>query len=286
MKAKTISKLLVRLSSVICTIGAAVFSAGAAREHLSKIIQIPDAAYNTLLVTGSVLISLSILGFIVSLLGLPSKLILENVVYRNLGSKYICVYAKQSDVSRLHSLYTEYFGGDVPSPDLMRAWIRQLPKAFSMIYRIDDESIKKKQQVLVGSFKVLMLTEDAVCALEAEQLSGSTFQPEHLARRQTDAAASYVGDVIGTTRFAQGVLLGYLNAACEQAIKRGLPIYARPLTKEGKRVMRKYGFVEVSDNQSPPEIGRICKLVIEKHDVFTVTRKSRQRRRKSPEQDA
>jgi hypothetical protein len=279
MKAKTINKLIVKISSIICTIGAAVFGAGAAREHFSRFIHVPDAVYNALLVIGVILISLSIIGFAASLYGLPSKLILENVVYRNLGSKYICIYARQSDVSRLHDLYSEYFGGDVPSTELMRSWIKQSRKAFTMIYRVDNESIRKRKHVLVGSFKVLLLTEAAVRALEAEQVSGSTFQPDHLARRQSDAAGCYVGDVIGTTRFAQGVLLGYLNVACEQAIKKGLPIYARPLTKEGQRVMKKYGFVEVSDGHSSPEIGRICKLVIDEDELLAGKRKSQHRRR-------
>jgi len=144
----------------------------------------------------------------------------------------------------------------------MRAWVQKYRKAFVMVYRVDDSSIKKKQQTLVGSFKVLLISKDAVRALEAGQVSGSTLKPEHIVSRQSDAAAYYVGDVAGHKGPARGFLLASLNAACEKAISKRLPIYARPLTNDGLRIMEQYGFVQAADGKSPPEIGKMCKLTV------------------------
>jgi hypothetical protein len=261
MEAESMKKTIGPLSVVLCTVGAAVLAIAVAKDHISKIIDIPEPWYKAMLVIGGVLVFLGFVGFLVSVVISPAGHVLD-FVNKKLGEKYMLIYASQADLPQLHSFYTEFFGDDVPSLGLMRAWVQKYRKAFAMVYRVDDTSIKKKQQVLSGSFKVLLVTEEAVRGLESGQVSGSTFEPNHIASRQKDAAAYYVGDVVAKTRLARGFILASLNAACEQAIRKGLPIYARPLTSDGLRVMTQYGFVQAADRKSSPEIGKMCKLMI------------------------
>ena len=54
--------------------------------------------------------------------------------------------------------------------------------------------------------------------------------------------------------------MAQLNAAVWPAVRSAVTVYARPLTKDGLRVMTKHGFVQVSDGRSAPQIGRSCKL--------------------------
>jgi hypothetical protein len=150
-------------------------------------------------------------------------------------------------------------------------------RAFAMVYQIEDSSIEAESRSLVGSFKVLPVTEEAVRGLELKRLTGSSLRPEHIAKRQKDTAGFYVGDVFATTTFARGRIMAHIIIECEQAIRKGLPIYARPLTKDGKKTMKRRGFVRVDDGKSPPEIGEICRLVVSGYT-------SSSRWRKSPEQ--
>ncbi|MDT7541233.1 MAG: hypothetical protein QOE33_1137 [Acidobacteriota bacterium] len=273
-------KYLLTLPSLLCTIGAAILGMALAKDSISKIITLPEKAYSVMLIAGVTLILLGLIVLLFSVVSSPTKSIIDKILFSRLNSKYVCVQATQADLPQLHDLYTEYFGADVPSVSLMRSWMQQYRKTFAMVYRVNDMSIKKKEQVLVGSYKILLITEEAVRELERGQLSGSTFMPKHIARRQKDAAAYYVGDVVATTQFARGVLLGYLNAACEQAIRKGFPIYARPLTSAGRRVMTGYGFVLAADGKTAPELGRLCKLVTNQDKSYTRTRTPRSGSRK------
>lgn len=56
--------------------------------------------------------------------------------------------------------------------------------------------------------------------------------------------------------------MAQLNAAISPVGRGAVTVYARPLTKDGLRVMTKHGFVQVSDSRSAPQIGRACKLHI------------------------
>lgn len=268
--------------SVFCTVGGAVFAIAVESDHISKIIDIPEVGYKAMLIIGGLLVLLGLTAITVSVLRSRTSRLLD-FVSKKRGHKYILVYASYPDLPQLHSFYQEFFEDDVPSLDLMRTWVRKYRKAFAMVYRVNDISIKKKQQVLAGSYKVLLVTEEAVRGLEAEDLCGSTFKAEHVASRQKDAAAYYIGDVIATTRLARGFILASLNVACEHAFRRGLPIYARPLTSDGLRVMTQYGFVQVHDENSPPEMEKMCKLTTggdgDKSRRVKKTSKTRKRQR-------
>ncbi len=248
-------------AGVLCTVGAAIFCLALAKEPISKFIILPDFIYSIAFVIGTLMILWGFLGWFASVLTPPANRVLE-IVHKKLNAKYICVFATQDDLPQLYDLYSEFFDDEVPSLNLMKSWVRQNRKAFALVYRVDNSSIKQKEQVLAGSFKVLPITQEAVQGLESEQLSGSTFEAKHIARNQKDAAAYYVGDVVATRRSARAFILASLNFACENALRKGLPIYARPLTEDGKRVMTKYNFVQANDGKSPPQIGKICKLMV------------------------
>jgi hypothetical protein len=187
----------------------------------------------------------------------------------------------------LHDFYAKYFGSDVPSIDLMKSWIARCKTAFVLVSRVHQTSGLAMKQELVGSFKLLPLTLDAVRALDAGQMTGSMFKPEHVARNKKETIAVYVGDVAATSQFARAMVIAHLTVACTPAVGRGLPIYARPLTGDGLRVMTKHGFVQVSDGTSRPEIGRICKLESAKLGRLreTSVRRLTQRRRSKPPND-
>jgi hypothetical protein len=257
-------KPLLNAALTLCTVGGAIFGIGVSENAMSQVARLPARAFHLLTLIGGILIILGLVSLLLSFLYHPVQDVVSRIVYGDVNSRYTCVSAGLHDLVGLHEFYTKYFGSDVPSVELMTSWSMRSKSAFMVVRRITQESGLAMEQTLVGSFKVLPLTVDAVRTLDAGQVTGSTFKSEHVATNQRETAAFYVGDVAATGQVARGMVLAHLNAACAPAIKRGLPIYARPLTRDGLRVMTKHGFVQVSDGASAPEIGRICKLVLGK----------------------
>ena len=170
---------------------------------------------------------------------------------------YNYTFARLSDLPSIHALYADHFGEEVPSIDLMRSWLSRCKTCFALVNRVVRRNGLVTEQQLVGSFKLLPLTKAGIEAIERGTATGSSFRPEHIStNKKRSVVAYYVGDVVGTTRRARGMVILYLRAACNDI---QLPLYARPLTEDGVRVMMKYGFTHISNITRQPEIGRMCK---------------------------
>jgi hypothetical protein len=253
-------KTLLNTGLALCTVGAAILTVGVSEDAILKVVRLPGRTFHLLLLSGGLLVGLGVALLVASLIFGSVQDAISRVRSRDANSEYISGNASRSDLAGLHDFYTEYFGSDVPSIDLMKSWIARCKTAFVLVSRVHQTAGLAMKQELVGSFKLLPLTLDAVRSLDAGQITGSMFKPEHIARNKKDTVAVYIGDVAATSQFARAMVIAHLNVACTPAITRGLPIYARPLTRDGLRVMTRHGFVQVSDGTSPPEIGRICKL--------------------------
>ena len=246
--------------TILCAIGAAFL---VLREGLAKWYPHADRISNAFLATGILLSALGVLAFLVpTLIGLgnPIREGISNVVFRAAESPHVRVFAGAADLGALHDVYTHYFGDDVPSVELMRSWINRCESAFVLIYRETQKSDLSKGQELVGSYKVLPLTASGIEALKAGRASGATFKPEHISAANRRVSAYYIGDLFATDRTAKAVVLHELRASCMQFKNREITFYARPLTREGRHVMTRRGFVQVSDGSSKPEVGKLCSL--------------------------
>lgn len=266
-------KSFLNASLALCTVGAAVWAIGLSEDAVSKIVHLPVRLFRWSMITGGLLIGLGLCLLIVFAVYYPVQNIISRVLYGAINSRYVTINARKRDLMGLHDLYTEHFGSDVPSIDLMRSWIARCRTAFVLVHRVTQKSGLTTRQQLVGSFKLLPLTSEAVGALDAGQITGSMFRPDHIARNKRETAAYYIGDLVGAGWFARGMVMAHLNAACIPAVKRGAPLYARPLTRDGLRIMTQYGFLQVSDGESAPEIGRICKLELGKSKPSTSVRR-------------
>ena len=257
----------------LCTVGGAMFAVGASKDPVSKVVVLPDAAFGILMAVGGVFVAAGVVAFMLSLLIDRIEQAVSQVVYGDLDSKYLCTQARPSDLAGLHALYTRYFGDDVPDIELMRTWVAKCGSAFTIVQRIVEDSGLPTRQELVGSFKLLPLTAKSVRAIDLGQATGSTFRSEHISGGRSRPAGYYVGDVVATTRFARGVVMAQLNAALSPAVRGAVSVYARPLTRDGLRVMTKHGFAQVSDGRSAPQIGLACKLHVGSQSESVVSRK-------------
>lgn len=164
--------------------------------------------------------------------------------------------ADESDLLKLRTLYRDYFHGEAPSLDAMRAWLSRYQRALWLVK--DRGRSRSETPPLVGSFKILPLTKRGVEALDREEVFGSTLAERHIAARGRGVVAYYVGDVVGIDLGARAAITSRLHEILAGELAQ-FPVYARPLTRDGRRVMRAAGFRCVSDG-SEPEIPKMCRL--------------------------
>ena len=224
-------------AGLLCTVGAGIFAVGVSQNQISRVVHFPNVAFVIFMVIGGALVVAGAIRFMLSIVMDRIDQIVS--VYLGLDAKYLCTQAQHSDLAGLFDLYTRYFGADVPDIELMSAWITKCASAFTLVQKVIGESGLSTRQELVGSFKILPLTKKGVNAIELGQTTGSTFRPEHISGSRSRPVAYYVGDVVATTRFARAVVMAQLNAAISPVVRGPMTVYARPLTKDGLRVIDK-----------------------------------------------
>lgn len=250
-------KTPLNVALALCPIGAAALAIGGSKEVVETLmfLEVPGFVFTFFSVVGTALSVLGLVAF-ARFLFEPAGSVLITVC-SGFGAMYVREAARRTDLPRLHMLYSSHFGRDVPSVERMRLWLARCATIFTLIHRVRrNEGLSE----LTGTFKFIPLTVAGVRDLELGRVTGSTFRPEHVCSCRERAAGCYVGDVVATTWFGRGVVMANLRDACSDAVGRGLVIFARPLTGDGLRLMIRYGFIQVSDGRSSPEIGKVCRL--------------------------
>ena len=100
----------------------------------------------------------------------------------------------------------------------------------------------------------------AVAAVEREELFGENFLAEHIVKENGRPAAVYIGAIAASDRWSQAEALGHLREHMARYRRKGLPVYARPVTKRGLQLLNKNGFVSVSSGTTSDELKRTYKL--------------------------
>lgn len=164
------------------------------------------------------------------------------------------------DVQRVVELMRRFFGEETPTPSRMLEWQRRNKTVLTAVYlkKLKRGKIDKE---LIGVFKILPLTQQAVDLLESEQKSGATLKAQDIANEGGEAAALYIGDVVALTRGGKAEVLRQLKQRVEPQIDLGVPVYTRPLTADGARLVLKYNFIPVMKEIPSGAPGRIHKLL-------------------------
>lgn len=246
------------LGIILCTAGGTLL---VIREPLSRSFPTAERSWAAALWLGILLCVLGLVALVLpSIIGLgtPLKESFVQVLFPGLELAHFRTFAEEADLPVLHTLYREHFD-DVPSLEHMRSWRHRCDTSFVLVYRESSGADLAEREQMVGSFKFLPLTAAGIKSLELGQITGSTFKPEHVCASRSRASAYYIGDVFASDSTAKAVVLHELKAACLEQSRRGVAFYARPLTSDGRRVMKRRGFVQVADG-TPPEIGKLCRL--------------------------
>ena len=157
------------------------------------------------------------------------------------------------DLPHLFRTYQRTFPNHFPRADKMRAWMERSGTCFVMVDRVMPDGSRQ----WAGSFKLLPLSAKGVHDLEMGYVTGSSFNPEHLSRSRRYASGLYVGDLHATHgRDFQGVV-NALDKVCSKY--QHLPIYGRPVSRHGRKVMEERSFVDADSKVKDLRLNCLCR---------------------------
>jgi pimeloyl-ACP methyl ester carboxylesterase len=158
-------------------------------------------------------------------------------------NEVLCDKARESDAEAIHELAEGYFGdGVTPAADLMEL-IRE--GHFMNVVREIEHDGNAKRETIAGYFCVFPLNAAAREALVAGRLSGGEISTGHVASSAEHVACVYIGAVVGRGHYPSGMILGELKAFLySKSFPAGMEFITRPVSKDGIRLARKYGFKE------------------------------------------
>ncbi len=234
----------------LLAVAAILMAIPVARPDLAKVVQVSELFYLGLDVAGACLAIAGITGL--------AALVLSRALARDAAwceFRPVC----RGDAKEVHELMSQAFGEESPSINRVLEWQRRNRAVMTAVY-VKKLVRGKVSRRLVGVFKILPLTAEAVTLLEREQLTGANISPAFIAGPNEQPAGLYIGDVLAVSAHAKGELLRQLMTVLQAGAKAGIPLYARPLTAHGARLVRKYHFVPVTSELTPGTLGRIHRL--------------------------
>ena len=142
-----------------------------------------------------------------------------------------------------------------------KAWYRKNNKLFWFLFEVASKKGKRHDPRLVGSFSMIPLTKSAAQQVCREELAGSGFTAEHIAKPSRPLVAIYIGGVIAEGFFAKGEVLARLSERIERLQEKEIPIFTRPVTDKGLSLVNKYDFEPTTEESGLKHIYRLGKPV-------------------------
>lgn len=219
------------------TIGGGLLALSGVKDQTTSIIKVPPVIFTLILVSGIVLVLISIT--------IGSYLLIPTIAGRKLIT-YEAVLAQRGDLEELHEFFEKHVGPHFATLEAWRKRHDKNPRTFFMVKAITKRKFKKKE-VLVGAFTIIPVTDTARGLLEKDQLSAATFSPEHIAPTSEKPAALYISGIVGSNFRARGYALSLLINNLRMEKERGNHLlYTRPMTVDGLRLAKAHGFSPVN----------------------------------------
>jgi hypothetical protein len=221
-----------------------------ARFDLDKAVRLPQLVFSGLAVVGFVLAGTGLLGVAAFLL---TRMFAKDATWSEFRP------VSRGDAKAVRHMMSEAFGDESPTPTRILEWQRRNGGVMTAVYTKKLVAGKASRE-LVGVFKIVPLKREAIGLIEREEVTGANFPPELIADPAETPAGLYIGDVLAVTARAKGDLLRQLIGALKRRSTPSTPLYTRPLTSHGSRLVRKYGFKPVASDLPAGALGRIHKL--------------------------
>lgn len=207
----------------------------------------PSPFYTTALWAGLSSLAILIVCFVLTHFG--------NWVQRDVTERIRPV--KRDELGDLLPLYDRVVGGERPTLNELKEVFNANNQAFRFLEKVVRRGFNTKRQFL-GFCTIVPIAKEAEPLLAAEQLNGLRMNKSHVLAPRKTCRTIYIGSVGGVGNHARAAVLNYVLGLIDDCAERGVNrIYTRPVTQDGLRVAKKYGFRPVKDDVGPNELRRL-----------------------------
>lgn len=154
--------------------------------------------------------------------------------------------AQEADLPALRKIAVKYFGDKVTAVSRMKEWHTQNPSVFSMV-TTETRRGRRKTIDLDGYFCVVPLRAAAAADIAAERKGINDLGADEVCTPSETPSGVYVGAVAASDKATRSAALqGLLGEVKRMArSRRDTLIMTRPVTHDGLRLVRAFGFQPV-----------------------------------------
>lgn len=167
---------------------------------------------------------------------------------------YLCRAARFDELEEVHQYAVRQFGTEIITLARMQAWHRRNPEVINVIVPNGSDRI-------VGAFSVIPLNIAARRLLESNLLEARAIQASHIVTDPRRAACHYVSGVAGDIKPVQATAITRIEEQLRR-LRSGHTVFTRPLTNEGLRLCKRYGFRPLSTSCVGDQLGCLYYLVM------------------------
>lgn len=175
---------------------------------------------------------------------------------RDVVEKFEC--ATRDEIQEVLPFYDRVIGsGQRPSINALKAMF-SANKSIFRFYKRKSMRGEKKIVEVKGFCTVIPMNKAAEELLRKGELNGLKMDGTHIARVKDKCNVFYIGSIGGEGAYAKAAVLTYVLGVVDEFAQRGCTrVYTRPITKDGLRVAKAYGFVG-GNGDGAPELGELC----------------------------
>jgi hypothetical protein len=220
------------LSLVLFTLGGAITGVFAFRDRVAVYLDLPAAAFDIGLLVGIVLTVASAAVWLLARLHLP------------LATLYYPAAVRPDQLQELYGFISGTLDGVAPY-EVFRAWYDKNPEVIRAVVRERAYPLLRKRRV-VGFYSLFPVSREARDLLSRNILKGTALEPAHILPKGRKPAALYIGAIGAKGRRGREATLQFLMGQLASEVERRCSlVFTRPMTPDGLRLARKYGFREV-----------------------------------------
>lgn len=181
--------------------------------------------------------------------------------------------AKRDELQDILPLYDQIVGGDRPTINQLKEVFNANSTAFRFFERVTKKKGGSKIVTLKGFCTIVPMTESAAELLGEERLNGLRMDKTHVCPPNKKCKVVYIGSIGGDGPRCRAAVLNYVLGLISEFSGRGVErIYTRPVTVDGLRVARQYGFRPVKEDAGESELGRLYVLELDQDSKPTKRR--------------
>lgn len=239
------------IASAFFAVGGALFIIPSVEEKIEIACGITISEYHIQIVV-FIGIALFIISAIFFVIGCKIHLLILDLLsnFRDKPEGYDSRYLKRTELKRVHEFCLYHFGNDIASINTMKRWRRKYPNLATIVTKNTfSKGGRKRTEEIKGYLDIIPLNNYG----EDEIRNGNSIlslTDKHVSAGDRRTACVYIGGIIGINLIAKARAIEATRSITrlfeEKGVKR---FYSRPISKDGLRLVKKYGFTKLDGSE-------------------------------------